>query len=100
MATLAEVIDFIDDPDQFTITYTKHGCETTVEFTDSYGLSCGSNGEWFVAGHEFGATILIHASSFEDAWGEWIDNSPTIEESEVPEAYGIDDSPKGEVVYG
>jgi hypothetical protein len=90
MTTLAEVIDFIDDSDSFKLEYDGH----EVKFLDLYGLSCGSNGEWFVAGHEFGATILVHADSFESAWEEWIDESPTIEESDLPDAYGIDETPE------
>jgi hypothetical protein len=85
---LADLLDFIDDSKAFTLEYDGH----TVEFQDEYGLSCGSNGEWFVAGHEFGACVLIHARGFESAWEAWIDESPTIPESELPEAYGIDET--------
>jgi hypothetical protein len=88
MTKLSEILDFIEDPTAFEISYDGH----TVAFQDEYGLSCGSNGEWFVAGQEFGPTVLIHARSFESAWEAWIDESPTIPESEVPEAYGVDDS--------
>lgn len=86
--TLATILGFIDDPSTYTIKHDDH----EVEFLDEYGLSCGDNGEWYVAGHEFGATHLIHASSFDDAWEAWIDASPTIGADELPEAYGIDDS--------
>jgi len=88
MTTLAEVIDFIEDPNAFDVLYDGH----KVSFQDEYGLSCGSNGEWFVAGEEYGAEVLIHARSYGDAWEAWIDERPTISEDEVPEAYGVDDS--------
>jgi hypothetical protein len=85
---LADILDFIDDPSKFVLTVDGH----EVKFHDDYGLSCGSNGEFFVAGHEFGACVLIHASSFDSAWETWIDESETIPESEVAEAYGVPDS--------
>jgi len=85
---LADILDFIDDPSKFTLTVDGH----EVKFQDEYGLSCGSNGEFFVAGHEFGASVLIHADSFESAWEAWIDECETIPESELPEAYGVPDS--------
>jgi hypothetical protein len=85
---LQDILDFIDDPSKFTLTV--NGNE--VKFQDEYGLSCGSNGDFFVAGHEFGAEVLIHASSHEDAWEAWIDECETIPESELPEAYGVPDS--------
>ena len=53
-----------------------------------------SNDEFFVAGDDGGTWILIHARSFEDAWEAWIDERPTIPESELPEAYGVDDMPE------
>ena len=88
MTTLSEILDFIEKPGYFDVSY--DGLE--VKFQDEYGLSCGSNAEWFVAGHEFGPSVLIHAQSFEDAWGAWIDEASTIPENEVFEAYGVDDS--------
>ena len=87
---LADILDFIDDPSKFTLTVDGH----EVKFQDEYGLSRGSNGEFFVAGHEFGATVLIHASGFDSAWEAWIDERETIPESELPEAYGVDDMPE------
>lgn len=83
MATLADILGFIDDPDKYRITIDGH----EVKFIDDYGLSCGSNGEWFVAGHEFGPHVLVHASDFEGAWEAWIDESPTIPKEELIEAY-------------
>jgi|HubBroStandDraft_2_1064218.scaffolds.fasta_scaffold82564_3 hypothetical protein len=85
---LADILDFIDDPSKFTLTVDGH----EVKFQDEYGLSCGSNAEFFVAGHEFDATVLIHAIGFDSAWGAWIDECETIQESELPEAYGVPDS--------
>jgi len=87
---LSDILDFIDDSDKFIITVEGH----EVTFLDEYGLSCGDNAHFFVAGNEFGATTLIHSSHFENAWGAWIDSCPTIEESELPEAYGVPDSPE------
>lgn len=63
-----------------------------VKMIDDWGF--GSGGTWFVAGHEHGATHVIHARSFESAWEAWIDECPTIDVDELPEAYGIDDSPE------
>jgi hypothetical protein len=85
---LQDLLDFIDRNDDFELEYDGH----KVTFYDDYGISCGSNAEWFVAGHEFGASFLIHACSFEAAWEVWIDESPTIPESELTEAYGVPDS--------
>jgi hypothetical protein len=90
MTTLAEVIDFIDDPSAFKLEHEEH----ELTFHDDYGLSCGSNGEWFLAGYEFGASVLIHSSNFSDAWDTWIDECKTIPVDEMTEAYGIDDTPE------
>ncbi len=43
----------------------------------------------YVAGHEFGPTMIIAADSFESAHDIFIDESNPIEESDVPEAYGM-----------
>jgi hypothetical protein len=87
---LQDILDFIDDPSKFVLTV--NGDE--VKFQDEYGLSCGSNGEFFVAGYEWGPSVLIHARSFESAWDAWINECETIPESELPEAYGVDDMPE------
>jgi len=46
---------------------------------------------------------LIRARSFEKAWEIWVDESETIPESEIPEAYGFDgwdsDGEKSETEY-
>lgn len=46
------------------------------------------DGPLWIFGHEHGPTLIIRASSFETAWEIAIDESPTIDPSEVPEAYG------------
>lgn len=46
-------------------------------------------GPLWIAGQEFGPTMLIRAQSFQDAWEIWIDESPTIPEEDLPEAYGL-----------
>jgi hypothetical protein len=87
---MADVLEFIDDPSMFKLAVDGH----EVEFLDESGLSCGGNDEFFVCGHEFGATHLIHARSFEDAWEAWIDACSTIPASELPAAYGVSNSPE------
>lgn len=81
--TLAIILGFIEDPDRYVIKCNDH----EVKFIDDYGLSCGTNGSFFVVGNEFGATHLIHASSYEDAWDAWLDEQPTIAEDGLIEAY-------------
>ena len=44
-----------------------------------------------IAGNEFGYTHLILSDSFDSAWEEFIDQSETIPESELPDAYGAFD---------
>jgi hypothetical protein len=39
--------------------------------------------------NEHGACAVVHASDLHDAWDAWIDNAPTIDPSEVCEAYGL-----------
>jgi hypothetical protein len=85
--TLADVLGFIDDPSDYEITIDGHA----VTFIDDYGLSCGTNSEFFAIGHEFGASHLVHASDYESAWEVWLDEQDTIPESEVAEAYGLHD---------
>jgi hypothetical protein len=94
MTTLKDILDFIDNPKDFNLVFKEDHRESYITFLDEYGLSCGSNAEFFLAGNEFGAEVLIHARSYEDAYEAWIDASETIPESEVPEAYGIDDCPE------
>ncbi len=60
-----------------------------VEFIDDYGISIP--GKFFLAGHEFGPTHIIHACSEDSADEAWLDNQETIPESEVHEAYGAYD---------
>lgn len=48
------------------------------------------DGPLWLFGEEYGATMLVRASSFEAAWGIVIDESRTIDPSEVPEAFGYE----------
>ncbi len=41
-------------------------------------------------GHEYGVLMFVRAQSFEDAYSIAIDESPTIDEADVPEAYGFE----------
>lgn len=88
VATLQTILGWIEDPSEYEIRVDGH----KVEFIDDYGLSCGSNGSFWIAGHEFGPTVLVHADSFDSAWGAWIDECPTIPKDELPDAYGVSDS--------
>lgn len=45
-------------------------------------------GELWLYGEEFGPRMLLQADSFESAWELMLDNSPTIPEEDIPEAYG------------
>ena len=47
-------------------------------------------GDLFVYGHEFGPTMLIRAQSWESAYSIAIDESVSIDNSELFEAYGFD----------
>lgn len=88
MTTFSDVIGFISDPENYIIRAGKD----KVVFLDEYGLSCGKNANFYLFGNEYGATHLVHALSLEDAYGAVIDESPTIPEDELIEAYGIVDS--------
>ena len=44
----------------------------------------------WVCGHEFGPTHLIKAPSFDAAFEELLDNSPAIDDTDIPEAFGFD----------
>jgi hypothetical protein len=94
--SLQDILDFIDSPDDFDLIIDEDGRESTVKFIDDYGLSCGSNSMFFLAGFEFGATHLIHASSWEAAYEAFIDETEPIPVSELAEAYGVPDSPEME----
>lgn len=97
MTTLDDVIDFMNDSDDFHLTVVSSSSDARkIDFLDESGLS-SDNDQFFIAGDESGPWILIHARSFEDAWEAWIDERPTIPESELPEAYGVPDSPEIEV---
>lgn len=63
-----------------------------VEFIDDYGIDSGGGVQWYVVSNEFGPTCLVHACGYEDAWSAWLDEQPTIPESELPHAYNVYDS--------
>jgi hypothetical protein len=46
-------------------------------------------GPLWMFGCEYGVTMIIRALSFETAWEIAIDESPTIDATDVPEAYGV-----------
>lgn len=87
---LSDVCDFIDSPEGFKLLYKEH---EVVYLNQAGAISDCSR--FYVAGHEFGPTHLIHVEAYhgdgyQSAWEEWIDESPTIEEDELVEAYGLD----------
>lgn len=84
--TLSTVLGFLEDTNNYTLSVDDH----EVEFIDDYGV-CTRNEQFFVLGNEFGATHVIHAESYDAAWAAWLDEQPTIDEAELPEAYGVDD---------
>lgn len=92
---LSDVLDLLDDPSAFEFHYKG----SKVEFLNEAG-SFSDSSQFFVAGFEFGAHVLVHVESyrgdgFESAWGAWIDESETIPESELIEAYQVDgDTPE------
>lgn len=88
---LADLVGFLENPEEYEITY--RGQSVPHYLNDACRID--SDSKFFVAGHEFGATHLIHVEAyrgkgFEAAWGLWIDESPTIPEEELIEAYGIE----------
>lgn len=48
-------------------------------------------GQWYLFGREFGPEWLVRADSFQSAWEIVVDEMPTINESEVEEAYYLGD---------
>lgn len=93
---LSELVDFLDDPSEFEILYKG----SKVKYLNEAGTISDSS-RFFVAGFEFGAHVLVHVESyrngegFESAWSAWIDESETIPESELIEAYQVDgDTPE------
>jgi hypothetical protein len=48
------------------------------------------DGPLWLFGHEYGASLLIRARSYETAWEIAVDEAKPIDEAEVPEAYGFD----------
>ena len=59
-----------------------------IEVIDDYGFD--ANAKLYTAGHQFGPTYLIVADSYESAWGAWIDETETVPDYELHEAYGFD----------
>ena len=47
-------------------------------------------GTLWICGHEFGPNFIIRAHSFDTAYEIWLDETPTIDESELWEAHGFD----------
>lgn len=83
LARLRDVLDSGEYPASATIE--RHGDSSDLP------VIIGQHGSraWLF-GHEFGATRLIIADSFNDAWEEMLDDAKAIEASEVPEAYGLE----------
>jgi len=46
-------------------------------------------GEWHLIGQEFGPTLLVLAKGQSSAFDIWLDESPTIDSDDLPEAYGF-----------
>lgn len=66
--------------------------ETTVKVIDDSGdASPYHNTQWILFGHEYGPTHLIRSWGESTAHEIWIDEQPTIENSEIPEAYNAFD---------
>lgn len=96
---LSDALDFFDDPSAFTFGLAEGengGDEKDLTFIDESGLSPGAVDSFFACGFEHSATHLIHARSFDAAWEAWVDELPTIPESELIEAYGIVDDYRDE----
>lgn len=94
--TLADAIDVFEDTNAFTFAVKHDGRDPdTVTLLDDSGLSTNPD-SFSVAGFEFGPHVLIHAGSYESAWEAWVDDMPTIPESELIEAYGIVDDYRDE----
>jgi hypothetical protein len=78
-------------PDTLTATlqgedgYGAHEVQVYDDGAPGWGYS------WYLCGHEFGPTFLIRADNESSAYEIWIDESPTIEVDDVPEAYGAFD---------
>ena len=92
-SNLADALDMLEDQDEFVFSVCEDDAArdpVDVKFYDESGLS-SSPDSFFICGFEFGPQYLIHAHSFEDAWGAWVDESQTIPEDELIEAYGITD---------
>ncbi len=49
-----------------------------------------AEGGLWLFGNEHGVTMVIRARSFDAAWEIAIDEAPTVDDSQVPEAYGFD----------
>lgn len=66
---------------------------TLVGARDEYGYPVrvydDNDGPLFICGDENGVSMIIRASSFESAHGIWMDESPTIDEADLPEAFGF-----------
>ncbi len=87
---LSSVLSVIEHADKHTFKYDGH--EVTAILENSL---IDYSSEFFVCGYEFGASWLIVANHFEDAWGAWVDSLPTIPEDELIEAYGPEGTPDG-----
>jgi hypothetical protein len=86
---LSELIRFLNDSSDCKILYRGR----VVEYLNEAGRVDADSSRFFAAGHEHGATHIVHVESYrgdgyESAWGAWIDGCPTIPESELVEAYG------------
>lgn len=66
-----------------------------VEYLNEAGRLEWDTSKFFVAGFEFGASVLVHVESyrgdgFETAWAAWLDSMDPIPDSEIVEAYAPD----------
>lgn len=85
---MSDLINFLTNPEDFTLLYKGQ----KVKFQNEAGR-IDENSRFFAAGFEFGAHVIVCVESyrsgdgFSTAWEAWIDNSPTIPDEELIEAY-------------
>ena len=67
-----------------------NGNTTKVNYLCSSYAVPGKDSNLFVFGNEYGATYLIAATSMDEAWDEWLDDQPCIEDADLYMAYGFE----------
>ena len=77
-----------------------NGNVSKVNYLCSSFCCAGDKEKLYVIGNEFGSTDLIVANNETEAWEEWLDNQPALDDDDLFIAYGFDNPDQYKLACG